>query len=240
MLCRHSLTWHACLQRNKVSRECERMNVNLRLIQDRMTQHKVDAPCTGLAAKALGKYKLEEETGLFVKFFSYQESSKHPEVQLADDDLIQRGAILNFSVKLDSLLQDHKHHRNLIQGLYDSKLRSLISKYSARLIKPAITPSDIQNKGTLQSLYRNKQQALDVEAALVAAGSLMTAEVFGADLDSAYADRNREQHVNTNAQLQVEFERMRKAGVVALMQEEMPLECLILDHFEVFLQLLSP
>ncbi len=60
-----------------------RMNLNLRLVSGSMLQHKVDAPCSGYTAKALGKYKLEEETGLSVKFVSYQEAPGRQEVQLA-------------------------------------------------------------------------------------------------------------------------------------------------------------
>ncbi len=47
-----------------------------------------------------------------------------------------------------------------------------------------------------------------------------------------------EQHINTHEQLESEFECMRKAGVVQLMEDMMPLECLIVKHYEVFLQLI--
>lgn len=39
---------------------------------------------------SLGKYKLEEETGMAVKFISYQEAHDRPEVQLADVEKTQR------------------------------------------------------------------------------------------------------------------------------------------------------
>ena len=228
-----------------------------------MIQHKVDAPCTGRAAKELGTSTLEEKTGMAVKFVSYQEAQGRPEVQLDDDDKIQRGAILNFSVNMDTFLQQHRNHTNLLQGLYDSKLRSLISKFSSRFITTPVAPTDMQNRGGVASLFvQSPQRASAAEAALAAVGSLMTAQEFAAGLDLAYAARNgeqrqselslqyalnpdhlklyaAEQHVNTNEQLEYEFKCMRKAGVVQLMADVLPLECLIVRHYEVFMQLLQ-
>lgn len=46
------------------------------------------------------------------------------------------------------------------------------------------------------------------------------------------------QHVNTNQQLEIEMSRMRNDGVVGLLQDDMPLECMIIEHYDVFLALL--
>lgn len=238
-----------------------RMNLNLRIIQDRTYQYRVESPCTGQDAKALGKYKLEEETGMSVKFASYQEAHGRPEVQLANNDKVHRGAILNFAVNLDTLIQHQKHHTDLLRGIYDSKLRTLIAKYSSRLItKTHVASDDLRNRGTLVSHFDSSQQHTKAaETVLASVGSQMTAKDFAAGLDSAYAARNgewrhhttitaatsyppcvlfaAEQHINTDEQLKYEFDCMRKAGVVQLMVDVMPLECLIVNHYEEFLLL---
>ena len=75
---------------------------------------------------------------------------------------------------------------------------------------------------------------------MVSKGSLIypcnTPYKFNPDYLKLYAD---EEHVNTNEQLEEEFKSMRKAGVVQLMADVMPLECLIVRHYEVFMQLLQ-
>ena len=44
--------------------------------------------------------------------------------------------------------------------------------------------------------------------------------------------------MNTNQQLEMEMKRMRDDGVVELLQEDMPMECMIIEHSDVFLALL--
>jgi hypothetical protein len=240
------------------------MDVSLRLVQDRSVRHRVDAPCKGLAAKALGKYKLEEQTGLSVKFLSYQAAPGQPEKQLADDDPVQRGAILNFSVNMDTMLQQQRQHSQLLKGLYRERLQTVLAKYSARFCAAPVAQEDLRNRGGVAAQFASApQKSESAAAALACVGSQMTAAEFAQQLDTIYVARNGEfacmlqcscynaslahlhahmcaetQHVNTDAQLESELRLLRTDGVVQLCSETMPFECMIVDHYETFLQLL--
>jgi len=214
------------------------MDVQLRLTHDKVMQHRISAPCMGVVAKALGKYKLEEQLpGLLVKFVSYQEAEGKPAQSLADDQPVLRGSILNFSVNLDTLLKQQRQHNMLLKGLYRGHVLTVISKYSARFLKPQV--SEVGDKaGVARFLASDPQKAAATAAALVAVGATMTAVDFAQGLDATCTDRNKLQHVNTNQQLELDMKRMRDDGVVQLMQEDMPMECMIIEHSDVFLALL--
>lgn len=241
------------------------MNIYLRLMHDKVMQYKVDAPCKGDAAKALGKYKLEETTDLSVKFSSYQEAPGRPERQLADDEPVQRGSILNFSVNIDSVLQQQRLHTRLLKELYVDRVRSLLAKYSSRFFAAPL--DSVKNTGGCKLKFAEKELAEAVRAALTEVGCCATVEEFSDALDENYKSRNGEeelqlcctfrsmesgllklyigcsaedQHINTDVQLEKEFKKLRKAGVVELLGDDMPVECSIIDHYEVFLQARTP
>jgi hypothetical protein len=72
--------------------------------------------------------------------------------------------------------------------------------------------------------------------ALVAnyASRIIAAKDFATGLpDPASVERH-----GATVQLEAEFKRMREAGVVRLMADVMPLECMIVDHYEEFLSLI--
>ena len=166
------------------------MNVQLRLMHDKSVQHRISAPCTGEMAKALGKCKLEEQLpGLLVKFVSYQEAEGKPEQSLADDQPVSHGSILNFSVSLDTVLKQQRQHNMLLKGLYRGQVLTVISKYSARFLKPPV--SEVGDKaGVARFLTSDPQKAAATAAALVAVGATMTAVDFAQGLDATCTDRN--------------------------------------------------
>ncbi len=192
---------------------------------------------------------------------------------------------MNFAVNIDSVLVELKHHKVLLRGLYEGKLRTVVAKYSSRLLTGnPVAAEDMKNKGSLETLFSKlPERASAAKAALAAVGSQMSTEDFAVGLDTTYANRNgestsdkvyvtfdkvyaacvkagqtsaisiahnhvlisfphlahiaAEQHINSNEQLESEFKCLRNAGVVQLMEDEMPLECLIVKHYEVFMQL---
>ena len=82
----------------------------------------------------------------------------------------------------------------------------------------------------LRGIYESELRALVAKYA----SKIIAAKDFAAGLPDP---ASVEQH-GTTAQLEAEFKRMREAGVVRLMADVMPLECMIVDHYEDFLRLL--
>lgn len=251
------------------------MNVNLRLAHDKLLQHRVTAPCTGEVAKALGKVKLEEMLpGLLVKFVSYQEAEGKPEKALSNDEPVLRGAILNFTVDMGTVLQRLQRHDTLLKDLYRERVLSLMAKYSSRFLKPPNEGSEAK-QGVVNFFQSDPQKAAAAEAALVAVGSGLSSNDFAMALDDMYYERGSEwppcsvqdarptpllvahpqctarnftycgciacaeiQHINTTVQLEAEMKQLCKNGCVDMLEDDMPIACTIIKHYDIFLALL--
>ena len=90
------------------------MDVTLHLSAGKSLQQRLDAPCKGDVAKALGKYKLEEKFGVTVRFEGYQAGPGKATQTLDDDALVTRGAILNFTVGMELVLRQQANHNKIL------------------------------------------------------------------------------------------------------------------------------
>jgi hypothetical protein len=165
------------------------MNINLRLDRNKLIEQRVDAPCKGLLAKAIGSYRLEELGGTPVEFVSYQEGPGLPEKPLADDDTVSREAILNFSVQMDTFLQQHHKHTKQIKGLHlllvKPQLQILISKYVSRFFNPPVT--ETTGSTAMKALVlATPDLSASIGAALASVGSGLSSPEFAEQLDLNY------------------------------------------------------
>jgi hypothetical protein len=248
------------------------MDVTLNLSAGKSLQQRLDAPCKGDVAKALGKYKLEEKFGVTVRFESYQAGPGKAAQKLDDDAPVTRGAILNFTVDME--LRQQVKHNKILAWLAAPKLIDTICLFNARLLDPTKVTSTVSPKTKLADKVATDgalHQALT--AALSAVSAELSAEQVAAALDETYQKRNgggcsvrsysslhksqsvcsrsidlfteagalfsaEETHINTNAVLQQKMEEMRESGALELLSSKYPVQCLIAQNYEVFLQLL--
>ena len=140
-----------------------------------------DAPCTGLQAKALCKYRLEQELqGFTVAFKSYQSAPGKPEEPLSDDAHVMTGAVLIFSseVKLEpTVLEVLAKHRKMLKYLLEEEVLTVCSKYGAKLFGAASPPST--------SRASNGQLRGSLVAVLAAVSAPMEVDDFAKGMDSA-------------------------------------------------------
>lgn len=211
------------------------MNVMSNLATGMSLQHSVDAPCKGVVAKALGKYKLEDAYGATVTFESYQAGPGQPKQPLGDDDAVAPGAILNFTGDVELMLRKQSNHDKIIAWLSEPLLIEIICLFNASLLALSNTMSVTADAGLHQALT----------AALSALSAEFTAEEVAGALNMVYTRREgmgysaEPKHANTVAELQRKMEKMRQSGALELLSNEHPVECLIVQNYEVFLRLLQ-
>lgn len=151
-----------------------------------------EAPLTGKNAKSMGQAHLEKKTGLQVQFSSYQISEGKPELSLGDEERVNRGSILNYTVALDSFVSQQLENRMLLQGLYEDKLRAIISKFSARFCSAAVHDAGIKEAGGCSLAFSaSTSLAAAASQVLQEAGSQLSATDFAGCLDALYTHRNR-------------------------------------------------
>lgn len=115
----------------------------------------------------------------------------------------------------------------LLKGLYRNQMLNVISKYSARFLKQPISEAG------------DPQKTDAVTAALLAVGATISHVDFSQRLNAVWGYNAEVQDANTNQQLEIEMKRMRDDGVVELLKEDMPFQCMIIEHSDVFLALLK-
>jgi hypothetical protein len=231
------------------------MNVTLNLSADKSIQQTLDAPCKGVMAKALGKYRLEEKFGGTVVFDSYQEAPTKPKTRLDDDTPVIRGSILNFTVSMDVILRRQALHDKMISMLSEPMLQDLVSRWTARLLTRRVTmPTDPTTKFE-SAVASDPNLHARLSAALAYINTTITPEEVAIALDSTYRQRCGEisleticvtltttesgsicthsdnTHVNTTDVLCRQMEQMRDSGVLELLSAKFPTECLIVQYY---------
>eukprot|EP00798_Chlamydomonas_sp_ICE-L_P017706 gene17706-24064_t len=240
------------------------MNVTLNLSAGKSLQQKLDAPCKGVVAKALGKYKLEETFGGTVRFESYQAGPGERKQPLADDDPVNRGAILNFTIEMELVLQQQVKHNKMLSILMAPKLTDVVCLFGSRLLNPSKVVSAVSSGNKMATcLASNPALHQAIAAGLSSLSAEETPEEVAAALDAAYFRRNRKfiepesevfmqqliscahctcteaAHININSELEQQMEELRESGALDLLRSKYPVECLIVQNYEVFLQLLQ-
>ena len=163
------------------------MDVTLDLSACKSLQQRLDAPCKGDVAKALGKYKLEEKFGVTVRFESYQAGPGKATQTLDDDAPVTGGAILNFTVGMELVLRQQANHNKILVWLATPMLINTIYLFNARLLDPTKVTSIVSPKTKLaDKVAADGALHQSLTAALSAVSAELSAEQVAAALDESY------------------------------------------------------
>lgn len=224
------------------------MEIVLNLTSQKTVKIRVDAPCSGLVAKAVGKMKLEEMHEVMVVFDTYQEGVDKPKQQLADDAEVVRGSILHFNVGMDQVLRTQAQHQKLLAYLMAPKLVDVVGRFSARLVSgQVITEGDVSDNpksGVQNKVVAEPDLKHRLEAALDVVSSDYSVEEFAKALDDTYNERcSKRIHScaenNTKKVLKEEMEELCDSGAVELLVGKYPVACTIVSNYDIFLRLLD-
>ncbi|PNH12925.1 hypothetical protein TSOC_000113 [Tetrabaena socialis] len=149
-----------------------------------------------------------------------------------DDGPLQRGSELNFTGTADSLLAQVQVLGRVLKGLVRPQIVKALSRYGSRFFGSRFTANAALDECKMSTLIASDN---DLRARV---SRLMDAGAFAAAMDKCNFQRNVDAHTNSTTRLRQEMKALVDGGMVALMQEEMPVESTNLERHDEFLAIL--
>jgi hypothetical protein len=149
------------------------------------------------------------------------------------------------------VLRTQTEQQKMLAILMKPQLTDFVCRYGARLLKPPVAAvKEVDGLSSAVTTQPDLHGRLGV--ALSQVHSEATPEQFAEALDNAYSIRcgalrlcfgvgyqATSADMNTNSKLKHDAKALKDSGALRLLEVDMPIECLIVQKFDVFAQLLS-